>query len=105
VLFEPGETKDHALLAELGDCEEDAFRMSFVGHDYVYNSVYAPGLIQSPIYVVDWDQLRQLTGWKFSVFDKVSVNEVSSSSGVYHMESRSTMLPKSLPNSLYKVTS
>ena len=62
--------------------------MSFVGHDHVYNLVYASGLIRSTIYIIDQDQLRQFAGREFSLFYKVSVDEISGGTSVYHSFSR-----------------
>ena len=84
VLLEPGETQDHALFAKSGDCEEYTFRMSFVGHDHVYDPVYASGLVRSTIHIVDRDRLRQFAGQEFSLFYKVSVDEISAGASVYH---------------------
>jgi len=39
MLLEPGEAEDHALLAQPGDHKEDAFQVSLVGHDHIYDFV------------------------------------------------------------------
>ena len=44
MLVQPGEPEYHALLAEVGDCKQDAFRMSVVGHDHVNNFMDASSL-------------------------------------------------------------
>jgi len=46
VLVQPGEAEYHALLAEVGDCEQNTLGMSVVGHDHVDDFADAPGLIK-----------------------------------------------------------
>jgi len=84
VLVQPGDPEYHALLAKVGDCKQDMFGMSIVGHDYVNDLVNTSGLIEGPVYVVNWDQLGQLAGRKFGLGEEILVNEVSSGSGIHH---------------------
>jgi len=57
VLVQPGEPEYYALFAEAGDCKQNAFGMSFVGHDHVDNFADASGLIKCSVHVVNWDRL------------------------------------------------
>jgi len=57
VLVQPGEPEYHALFTEVGDCKQNAFRMSFVGHDYVDDFADASGFVKRSVYVVNRDQL------------------------------------------------
>ena len=57
VLVQPGEPKYHALFTEAGDRKQNAFRMSFVGHDYVDNFVDTSGLVKRSVHVVNRDRL------------------------------------------------
>jgi len=84
VLVQPGEPEYHALLAEAGDCEQNTFRMSVVGHDHVDNFADAPSLIKRSVHVVNRDRLGQLAGRKFRSGDEVLVNEISSGTGINH---------------------
>jgi len=84
VLVQPGDPEYHAWLAKVGDCKQDTFGMLIVGHDYVKDLVNTSGLIEGPIYVVNWDWLGQLVGQKFGLGDKILVNRVSSGSGIHH---------------------
>jgi len=58
VLVQPGEPEYHALFTEAGDCKQNAFGMSFVGHDYVNDFTDASGFIKRSVYVVNRDRLR-----------------------------------------------
>jgi len=58
VLVQPGEPKYHALFTEAGDCKQNAFGMSFVGHNYVDNFADASGFVKRSVYVVNRDWLR-----------------------------------------------
>jgi len=62
VFVQPGEPEYHALLAEAGDCKQNAFGMSVVGHDHVDDFADAPGLIKCSVHVVNQDRLGQLAG-------------------------------------------
>ena len=57
VLVQPGEPEYHALFTEAGDCKQNAFRMSFVGHDYVDDFADASGFVKHSVYVVNRDRL------------------------------------------------
>jgi len=57
VLVQPGEPEYHALFAEAGDCKQNAFGMSFVGHDHVNNFADASGFVKRSVHVVNQDQL------------------------------------------------
>jgi len=46
VLVQPGEAEYHALLAKVGDWEQNTLRMSVVGHDHVDDFADASGLIK-----------------------------------------------------------
>jgi hypothetical protein len=84
VLFKPCDPKDHALFAEAGDCKEDAFGVSIVGHDHVNNFTDASGLVKSSVYIVNWNWLGKPVGWEFGMADKVLVNKVSGCTSVHH---------------------
>jgi len=84
VLVQPGEPEYHALLAEAGDCEQNAFGVSVVGHDHVDDFADASGLVKCSIHVVNWDQLGQLAGRKLCSGDEVLVDEVSSGASIDH---------------------
>jgi len=58
VLVQPGEPEYHALFAEAGDCKQDAFGMSFIGHDHIDNFADASGLVKHSVHVVNWDWLE-----------------------------------------------
>ena len=57
VLVQPGEPEYHALFTKAGDCEQNAFGMSFVGHDYVDDFADASGLVKRSVHVVNRDRL------------------------------------------------
>jgi len=84
VLVQPGEPEYHALLAEAGDREQNAFGVSVVGHDHVDDFVDAPGLVKRSVHIVNWHRLGQLVGRKFRSGDKVLVDEVSGGAGIDH---------------------
>ena len=84
VLAEPGNSKDHTLLAEAGDSKENAFRVSFVGHYHINNLRNASGLIEGSVYIINRDWVGKLAGRKLGIVDKVLVNKVSSRTSVYH---------------------
>jgi len=52
VVFEPGVAKDHALLSETGDGEEDPYRVSFVTEDYIHHFGNLTHLIRRAVHVV-----------------------------------------------------
>jgi len=84
VLVQPGEPEYHALFAEVGDCKQNAFGMSFVGHDYIDDFADASGLVKRSVHIVDRDRLGQFAGRKLFSGDEVLVNEISSSTGIDH---------------------
>jgi len=84
VLVQPGIPKYHALLAKAGDCEQNTFRMSVIGHNYVNNFANAPGLIKCSVHIVNQDRLGQLAGRKFRSGDEVLVDEISGGTGINH---------------------
>jgi len=57
VLVQPGEPEYHALFAEVGDPKQNAFGMSFVGHDHVDDFADASGLVKRSVHVVNEDRL------------------------------------------------
>jgi len=84
VLVQPGEPEYHALLAEVGDREHNAFGVSVVGHDHVDDFADAPGLVKCSVHVVNRDRLGQLVGLKFHLGDEVLVDEVSGGTSIDH---------------------
>jgi len=84
MLHKPCKTQDHALFTKAGDCKEDAFGVSIIGHDNIHDLVDASGFIQASINIVHWDWLGQSASWEFGLGNEVLVNEVTSGSGVYH---------------------
>jgi len=84
VLVQPGEPEYHALLAEAGDREQNAFGVSVIGHDHVDNFADAPSLIKCSIHVVNRDWLGQLAGRKFRSGNEVLVDEISGGTGINH---------------------
>ena len=62
--------------------------MPFVGHDHVYDLVYASSLVWSSVHIIDRDRLQQFAGWELSVFHEVLVNEVTCCASVNHHFSR-----------------
>ena len=57
VLVQPGEPEYHALFTEAGDCKQNAFGMSFVGHNYVDDFADASSFVKPSVYVVNRDRL------------------------------------------------
>jgi len=84
VLVQPGEAEYHALLAEAGDREQNAFRVLVVGHDHVDDFADAPGLVKCSVHIVNRDRLGQLAGRKFRLGDEVLVDEVSGGASIDH---------------------
>jgi len=84
VLVQPGEPEYHALLAEAGDREQNAFGVSVIGYDHVNDFADAPSLVKCSIHIVNRDWLGQLAGWKFRSGDEVLVNEISGGTGINH---------------------
>src|SRR6267143_6627794 len=85
VMFaEPSHPQYQALLAQLGDGKEDAFRVSLIGHEDVDYSVNAASFIERSIDVVHRDGRRQATRWQLSALDEFFVDEVASRAGVNH---------------------
>ena len=84
VLVEPGHSKDHALLSKPSDCKQNVFGVAIICHDHINYFMDASSFIQSPIYIVDRDQLEQLLRWKFGLVDKILINKVSSHTSVNH---------------------
>ena len=83
VLVQPGEPEYHALFAEAGDCKQDVFGVSVVGHDYV-NLVNTSSLIEGSVHIVNQNWLGQLAGRKLGLGDEILVNEVSGGSSINH---------------------
>ena len=71
-------------LPRWGDCEQNAFGVSVVGHDHVDDFADAPSLIKRSVHVVNRDQLGQLAGQKFCLGDEVLVDEVSCGASINH---------------------
>ena len=84
VLVEPGHPKNHALLPKSCDCKQDAFGVAIVHHDHVDYFVDASSFIQHSIYVVNGDQLGQLSHWQFGSVNEIWINEVSSHVSIDH---------------------
>jgi len=84
VLVQPGEPEYYALFAEAGDCQQDVFGVSVIGHDYINNLMNTSCLIEGSVHIVNWDWLGQLAGQKLGLDDKILVNKVSSGSGINH---------------------
>ena len=61
MLAEPSHPQYQALLAQLGDGKEDAFRVSLIGHEDVNYSVNAASLVERSIDVVHRDGRGQAT--------------------------------------------
>ena len=57
VLVQPGEPEYHALFAEAGDCKQNVFGMSLVGHDHIDDFADASGLVKCSVHIVDQDWL------------------------------------------------
>ena len=72
VLVQLGEPKYHVLFAEVGDCKQDVFRVSVIGHDYIDDLMNTSSLIEGSVHIVNWDRLGQLTGWKLGLGDEIS---------------------------------
>jgi len=84
VFVQPGEPEYHALLAEAGDHEQNAFGMSVVDHDHVDDFVDAPDLVKCSVHFVNRDRLGQPAGRKFRSGDEVLINEISGGAGIDH---------------------
>jgi len=54
---QPGEPEYHALFTKVGDRKQNAFGMSFIGHDHVNNFADTSGLIKCSVHVVNRDRL------------------------------------------------
>ena len=63
--------------------------MATVGHDHVHNLVDALSFIWSPIDIIDWHWLRQLTSQQLGISNKVLINEVACSASIDHSFRRS----------------
>lgn len=56
--------------------------MILITEDKVYDLHYRTNLIKGAINIVDWDWLREFGEFEVTAFGVVSVNELSSCSGV-----------------------
>ena len=84
VFVEPCEAKDHTLLSESGDYQQNLFGMSAVGHENINDFVNASGFIGCSIYIIDWDGFGELADWKLGSGDKISIDEVPSRTSINH---------------------
>src|SRR6266700_1129622 len=80
----PGHSQYQALLAQFGDGEEDALRVSLIGHEDVDYPVNAASFIERSIDIVHRDRHGQATCRQLSTLDEFFVDEVASRAGVDH---------------------
>ena len=82
MVLEPGVTKDHALLPEVGDGEEHPFGVGFITEDHVYYFGDLSGFIRGTVHVEHWYGARDVLGANTLHTDKIFIYEITCSSGV-----------------------
>jgi len=82
MVLEPGVTKDHALLPEIGDGEEHPFGVGFITEDHVYHFGDLSGFIRGTVHVEHWYGARDVLGANTLHMDKIFIYEIACSSGV-----------------------
>jgi len=82
VVLEPDIPEDHVLLSEAGDSKEHPFGVGFVAEDYVYNFGDLACLVGGTVHVVHRYGARDAPSVNTFRLDKVSIYEVTHSSGV-----------------------
>jgi len=51
MVLEPGVTKDHTLLPEVGDGEEHSFGVGFITEDHIYHFRDLSGFVRGTVHV------------------------------------------------------
>jgi len=82
IVLEPGVTKDHALLPEVGDGEEHPFRVGFITEDHVYHFRDLSGFVRETVHVEHWYGVRDVPGANTLRTDKIFIYEIACGSGV-----------------------
>src|SRR3981189_1458719 len=75
VLAKPGETEDHALLAQRGDCELGSLCMAFVAQYDICDFGDGPCFVRGSVDIVDRDGSGEATGGEVVATDILSVDE------------------------------
>jgi len=82
MVLEPGVTKDHALLPEVGNSKEHPFGVSFITEDHVYHLRDLSGFIRGTVHVEHWYGARDVPGANTLCTDKIFIYEIACGSGV-----------------------
>ena len=82
MVLEPGVTEDHALFPEVGDGEEQPFRVGFITEDHVYHFGDLSGFIRGTIHVEHRYGTRDVLGANTLRTDKIFIYEIACGSGV-----------------------
>jgi len=82
MVLEPGVTKDHALLPEVGDGKEHPFGVGFITEDHVYHFGDLSGFIRRTIHVEYQYGARDVLGANTLCTDKIFIYEIAYGSGV-----------------------
>jgi len=76
MVLEPGVTKDHALLPEIGDGEEHPFRVGFITEDHVYHFGDLSGFVRGTVYVEHRYRARDVLGANTLCMDEIFIYEI-----------------------------
>ena len=76
MVLEPGVTKDHALLPEVGDDEEHPFGVGFIMEDHVYHFRDLSGFIRETVHVEHQYGVRDVPGANTLCTDKIFIYEI-----------------------------
>jgi len=82
MVLEPGVTKDHALLPEVGDDEEHPFGVGFIMEDHVYHFRDLSGFIRGTVHVEHQYGVRDVPGANTLCTDKIFIYEITCGSRV-----------------------
>ena len=82
MVLEPGVTKDHALLPEVGDGKEHPFGVGFIMEDHVYHFGDLSSFIRRTIHVEYQYGARDVLGANTLCTDKIFIYEIAYGSGV-----------------------
>ena len=82
MVLEPGVTKDHALLPEVGDGKEHPFGVGFITEDHVYHFRDLSGFIRRTIHVEHQYGARDVLGANTLCTDKIFIYEIAYGSEV-----------------------
>jgi len=82
MVFEPGVTKDDALLPEIGDGEEHSFGVGFIIEDHVYYFGDLSSFIRETVHVEHQYGTRDVLGANTLRTDKIFIYEIACGSRV-----------------------